>query len=245
MTNKRNLLIMLFSTFVLMLSFSTVYYFEKYKTEVKNNDNISLKITEYKKENEKLKVENAKLKGEMEVNKEILNVVSKYKEYFGIDTELVEYLDKAKEISEATPLDFDTAMIVLKYAKKYDLKPSLILSMIDHESNFNRWEVGKAQDRGYMQIIPSTEKWLAEDYGKKLGIEYNPDKIFDPEYNIGLAAVYLSILKNAYGNDYNRILSEYNRGPYGLARYYAKNQTYETSYSKVILRNEKKYVAFN
>jgi soluble lytic murein transglycosylase-like protein len=126
-----------------------------------------------------------------------------------------------------------------------DLKPSLILAVIKLESNFNKYEVGEDNDRGYMQIIPSTEKWLAKKYGYKLGLKYNPKRIFEPEYNIGLGAIYLSILKESYGENYNRILSEYNRGPYNLREYYNKHKTYVTSYSRGVLRREKAFLVFN
>lgn len=117
--------------------------------------------------------------------------------------------------------------------------------MIDLESNFGQYEVGGADDRGYMQIIPSTEKWLAKEFGEKIGVEFNPEQIFEPTYNIGLGAAYLSLLKGVYGENYNRILSEYNRGPYNLKRYYEANNTYVTTYSKVVLSREKKYLTFN
>lgn len=154
-------------------------------------------------------------------------------------------VDRAKEIANGTPLDYESALILVNYADKYDLNPSLILSVIEVESNFNQWEVGSSRDRGYMQIIPATEKWLASDFGKELGLKYNPDRIFDPEYNIGLAAAYLNLLQTNYGDDYNRILSEYNRGPGNLKKYYQKNGTYSTSYSRKVLSAEKDYLAFN
>lgn len=153
--------------------------------------------------------------------------------------------ERAKEIEKGTPLDYDAALVLIKYADEYDLNPSLILSVIEVESHFNQWEVGSSRDRGFMQIIPATEKWLAKDFGKSIGLNYNPDRIFDPEYNIGLAAAYLNFLKENYGEDYSRILSEYNRGPSNLKRYYKKYGTYSTSYSRKVLHAEKKYLAFN
>lgn len=153
--------------------------------------------------------------------------------------------ERAKAISEGTPLDYKSALILLEYAEEYDLNPSLILSVIEVESNFNQWEVGSSKDRGFMQIIPSTEKWLAKDFGKEIGLSYNPERIFDPEYNIGLAAAYLNLLKENYGDNYDRILSEYNRGPSNLKRYYQKHGTYSTSYSRKVLAAQEKYLAFN
>lgn len=152
---------------------------------------------------------------------------------------------QAREIAEGTPLDQRAAEILVKYAKKYDLNPSLILSVIETESGFNQYEVGSSRDRGFMQIIPATEKWLAKGFGKELGLTYNPDRIFDPEYNIGLAAAYLNDLREKHGEDYHRILSEYNRGAGNLKKYFKKNRTYSTSYSRKVLSREKRYLVYN
>lgn len=152
---------------------------------------------------------------------------------------------KAEKIAQETPLDLKTAEVLVDYAELFGLKPSLILAIIETESSFNPTEVGTHQDRGLMQIIPSTERWLAKDMGRAIGLEYNPKRIFDPEYNIGLAACYLAFLRDSHGENTHRILSEYNRGPYNLARYYQRNGTYATSYSKKVLKLEAKYVAFN
>lgn len=152
---------------------------------------------------------------------------------------------KALTISKSTPLDFDTSKIIVKYCNKLDLKPSLVLALIDLESNFDQYVVGSSNDRGYCQVILCTEKWLANTYGHILGLEYNPDRIFEPEYNIGLGMLYLHILKQAYGEDYHRILSEYNRGYYNLGKYYLENQTYVTTYSRGVLSRERKFEELN
>lgn len=154
-------------------------------------------------------------------------------------------LEKALEISDATPLDYESALVLVKYADIYDVPYSLVLSIIDIESNFNRESVGSSQDRGYMQIIPGTERWLVTTFGEELGITYNPERIFDPEYNIALGIKYLDELMNDYGADYERILSEYNRGPSNLKKYYEANRTYSTSYSRKVLSKQQLYVSFN
>ncbi|MDN5351231.1 MAG: hypothetical protein PWQ12_147 [Clostridiales bacterium] len=154
-------------------------------------------------------------------------------------------LESAKNISEETPLDYESALALVKYSDLYDIPYSLVLSIIEMESNFQSDLVGSNQDRGYMQLIPNTERYLATTFGEELGLTYDPERIFEPEYNLALGIKYLDILSDNYGDDYNRILSEYNRGPGNLAKYYAENQTYVTSYSKKVLSVEKKYVALN
>jgi hypothetical protein len=153
--------------------------------------------------------------------------------------------EKINKIMEMTPLDLESAMAVVKYSDMFDLDISLILSVIEKESNFNKYLVGSSNDRGLMQIIPGTEKLLTRKYGEKYGLEYNPDRIFEPEYNVGLASIYLDILRQIHGNDYNKILSEYNRGSEGLKEYFEANNTYETPYSKSILSLQSKYSQLN
>lgn len=154
-------------------------------------------------------------------------------------------LEKAKEISDATPLDYESAVVLVKYADIYDIPYSLVLSIIDIESSFTRDLVGTSQDRGYMQIIPGTERWLVNTFGEELGLTYDPNRIFEPEYNIALGIKYLDELMSEYGADYERILSEYNRGPSNLKKYYEAHRTYSTSYSRKVLSKQKLYVALN
>jgi len=162
-----------------------------------------------------------------------------------IDTNNIGELKRVKSIADSTPLDLTTSSIVAGYGKKLDISTSLLLALIEQESNFNQYEIGTHQDRGYCQIIPDTERWLANSYGHILGIEYDVDRIFEPEYNIGLGALYLYNLKKAYGNNYHKILSEYNRGIFNLQKYYNEHGTYVTTYSRGVLNREAKYINFN
>lgn len=175
----------------------------------------------------------------------IVEEFEKLSKYIDLDAFETTQLEKVKSITEQTPLDYESALSLVKYADRFDIPYSLILSIIDLESNFQNDIVGADQDRGYMQIIPGTEKWLASTFGEELGLEYDPSRIFEPEYNLALGIKYLDLLMDNYGNNYERILSEYNRGPTNLAKYYEAYQTYSTSYSRTVLSREKKYVALN
>lgn len=149
--------------------------------------------------------------------------------------------NRIDEILRLTPLDEYTAGIVLEYADKYSVRPSLILGVMDLESNFNQYLVGTSADRGYMQIIPGTEKWLATAFGEELGLTYDPQRIFDADYNIPLAVKYLSLLLDQYDND-TKALTSYNRGDYGMSKWFKEHGTYETAYSRVVLKREQKYL---
>ncbi|EOC99599.1 lytic transglycosylase domain-containing protein [Caldisalinibacter kiritimatiensis] len=172
-----------------------------------------------------------------------ISQVNKLKKYIDINNK--EDLEKVSEIVNSTPLDLITSSIIVSYCNKLDIPLSLMLALIEHESNFKQYEVGKNFDRGYCQLIPETEKWLAQNYGYILDLKYDKNNIYNPEYNIGLGAIYLYILKNAYGDNYHKILSEYNRGVYNLKKYYDKHGTYVTSYSRSILTKERRYQHIN
>jgi len=166
--------------------------------------------------------------------------VSEIEKHIDINNEA--QVNKVLDIVESTPLDEVTASILVHYNEEMDVPLSLILSIIDIESKFSQYEVGAHQDRGYCQIVPSAEKWLTKTYGHRIGINYDPSRIFEPEYNLGLGVLYIHILSKAYDNDFHRVLSEYNRGPYNLEKYYKTHGTYQTDYSRMVLNNQQKYM---
>ncbi len=201
--------------------------------------------TENEYENNGRDVPNAELNGEFKYvyDNELMQRLQTAKELSAYENP--ETMTKAEKIMDKTPLPEEAALSIVKYSEKLGIRTSLLIAMMELESDFNKYEVGTHKDRGYMQIIPGTEKWLAEEYGESIGLEYNPERIFEEEYNIGLSALYISVLHKAYGDNFNRILSEYNRGPYNLKEYYQKHGTYKTAYSNKILDLEKKYESLN
>lgn len=141
-----------------------------------------------------------------------------------------------------TPLSLEAAAAVVYYSDYYGVKYSLILSIIEIESNFNQYLVGAAEDRGYMQIIPETERYLVKTFGENIGLSYNPDRIFEPDYNLGLGISYIAYLHQCHGEDLDKILTEYNRGAGGLAAHYRANATYSSTYSRAVIDRQEKYL---
>lgn len=150
----------------------------------------------------------------------------------------------AQRIKQATPLDLRSALAAAVYARKFQLPPSLFLAVISKESNFHQYSVGSHNDRGYLQIIPPTERFMMRNYGKELGLEYNPKQIFEPEYNLGLGAAYLGGMLAQYG-DIHQVLTEYNRGEGRAENYFERNNSYSTSYSRKVLELEQQYISLN
>ncbi len=91
--------------------------------------------------------------------------------------------------------------IVQKNAKRFDLKPQLILAVIHTESYFNPKAISDSNAIGIMQIIPKyagREAYRAI-YGYDRAISW--DYLFIPENNIELGSAYLSLLKYNHFKD--------------------------------------------
>ncbi|MBF0282857.1 MAG: DUF3393 domain-containing protein [Magnetococcales bacterium] len=84
--------------------------------------------------------------------------------------------------------------LVERHAAHYRLSRSLVYAIIKTESDFNRLAVSSAPAFGLMQIVPST---AGRDAWKRLHGEDGlptPDYLFDPENNIRMGTLYLSML---------------------------------------------------
>ncbi len=94
---------------------------------------------------------------------------------------------------------------VKESSKEFNIKESLILSVIKAESSFNKNAISKKDAKGLMQLKDSTADFVA----KRLNvISYD---IFNPKTNIRLGSAYLSYLYSKF-NDTKTILIAYNAG---------------------------------
>ncbi|MBV1759310.1 MAG: transglycosylase SLT domain-containing protein [Dethiosulfatibacter sp.] len=129
---------------------------------------------------------------------------------------LVEYID------ELTGLGKDTATYLIKQSEELGLDPFIILAIIRVESNFNPHTVGALGERGLGQLMANT----AEPVAARLGIDHDPDRLFEPEYNILLFTTQFKYLSDFYGGDFHKTLTAYNRGQYGLEKYIASRSSH-------------------
>nr|BET44336.1 MAG: membrane-bound lytic murein transglycosylase MltC [Candidatus Aschnera chinzeii] len=86
---------------------------------------------------------------------------------------------------------------IQKASQKYGVDKSLILAIIQIESNFNPYAISSAEALGLMQILPNAagkDVYLAQG---KIGIP-NRNYLLDPINNIELGTAYLALLQNNY-----------------------------------------------
>ena len=128
----------------------------------------------------------------------------------------VDYVSGISNLSEHE-VDF-----LFDRAEEIAINPYIILGLIEMESRFNRYAVGSKGERGLGQLMANTAKPVAEN----LGIEYDPEKLFEPEYNILIFTTQLKYLYNYYDGDIHKTLTAYNRGQYGLEKYIASRSNH-------------------
>lgn len=96
---------------------------------------------------------------------------------------------------------------IIEAAKKYQLKPELIKSVILAESNANQYAVSKAGAKGLMQLLDSTANYLGVD---------NP---FEPQQNILGGSRYLKRLLDTFEGNLDLALAAYNAGSGNVYKY--------------------------
>lgn len=115
--------------------------------------------------------------------------------------------------------------IVLKYSKKYNLRPEMIMGIIHTESAFNPRAKSWANAYGLMQLVPKYGGLESYQYVYGKSIKPSPKYLYNTKNNIELGCAYLAILQSKYysnvtnslNKDYIAICS-YNTGPNNVAK---------------------------
>jgi soluble lytic murein transglycosylase len=99
------------------------------------------------------------------------------------------------------------ANFVEKYSKIYGVDKNLVYAVIRCESSFNKDAKSKKDARGLMQLTPSTAKWCAYI----IGVDFDADLLYNPEYNIRLGVYYISYLFTRF-ETVEQVIMAYNAG---------------------------------
>ena len=106
----------------------------------------------------------------------------------------------------------DYSEIIEKYSAEFGLEKELVFAVIKAESDFQEKAVSKSGAMGLMQIIPTTAKWIASEFGEF----YEKQKMFEPETNIKYGCFYLRYLFNKF-EKLDVVICAYNAGE-GIVR---------------------------
>jgi len=93
-------------------------------------------------------------------------------------------------------------------AAEFEVDPLLIWALMRAESRYDADAFGYAGERGLMQILPSTQVWVAE----QLGEDISPGDAFAPENNIRMASWLLRFLLDYFDGDTELAIAAYNGG---------------------------------
>lgn len=141
-------------------------------------------------------------------------------------------------IKAVYPLKYEE--YIEKYSEEYKLDKYLVMALIKAESNYV-YNAHSGIARGLMQITDETAQWIA----KKMGNEFEPEDIDNPETNISMGCYYLRYLLDYYSNDLSLALAAYNAGMGNVNRWLSDSNLSEngSTLSTIPFEETKRYLA--
>lgn len=103
---------------------------------------------------------------------------------------------------------------VTEVSQRYHYRPAFVLSLIQHESRFDRAAISSAGAMGLTQLLPATARFAATNCGI---VPPRREDLLEPGTNIRLGFAFFSYLEGLYGNR-DAALTAYNGGPEALQR---------------------------
>lgn len=144
--------------------------------------------------------------------------------------------DKLPTLKDVTyydvPLSYSLQRYIYEVCADEEVPVSLVIAMIDKESQFNPEAVSDTDDYGLMQINKINHETLGE--------QYRAADMLDPYQNVFCGVKMMGSYIKAYDGDYNKALMTYNMGDYGAKKAW-ENGIKSTSYSESVLALMQKY----
>lgn len=145
-------------------------------------------------------------------------------------------VDKLPEMSEVVffdvPLSHSLQRYIYEVCADEEVPVTLVMAMVEHESQFNPEIVSKTNDYGLLQINAVNHETLAE--------QYRTADMLNPYQNIFCGVKIIGSYVRQYDGDYTKALMAYNMGAYGAAKAQESGIT-STSYTETILALMQEY----
>lgn len=108
---------------------------------------------------------------------------------------------------------------IMNVVRQYPIDPHIVRAVIWRESDFNPTVLGKAQERGLMQVTPTAGR----EWAKAAKVEnFHEDDLYDPYTNIKAGTWYLTRALRRYADRDDPLafaLAEYNAGRSNVLRW--------------------------
>jgi soluble lytic murein transglycosylase len=119
--------------------------------------------------------------------------------------------------SERTKSEIDLAQryptpyrrAIAERARELGLDVPYVMGLIRQETRFMATLRSHAGASGLMQVMPATARWTA----RKIGLDFKPHMIDDPETNLRLGTGYLKLVLDAFDGSQPLAAAAYNAGP--------------------------------
>ena len=111
------------------------------------------------------------------------------------------------DITQRYPLAFREQ--ILATAQATGLDAAVLFGLIRQESRFITDARSGVGASGLMQLMPATARWTA----KKIGLDFKPGMVNDPQVNLRLGAAYLRRVLDDFGGSLAMATAAYNAGP--------------------------------
>ncbi len=125
------------------------------------------------------------------------------------------------------PLEADLQLHIIGLCKQYHIEPSVVMAMIERESNFRASVMG---DSGNSYGLMQVQKRWHEERMERLGVT----DLLDPYQNVLMGIDYLAELCERY-EDIGMALMAYNAGPTGAKNHFWSKGIFENKYSSGVL----------
>lgn len=130
------------------------------------------------------------------------------------------------------PLSHSLQDFIYEICVDEEVPITLILAMIETESNFNPEIISKTNDYGLLQINKVNHEWLKK--------QYRTADMLNPYQNVFCGIKIIGTYVKKYKGDINKTLMAYNMGDYGAKKVW-QNGIKSTRYSEKILGLMNKY----